>query len=133
LPLQQDGNLPTFHDIQAFGRKAHPMTRGSLELLKLDRLIHEPARLLILTALYPVAKMEFLRLQKEWKFKQGHLSSHLAKLEKAGYVAIEKRFKGKYPQTWCGMTKRGREALEAYAEMLKHVCKTTNGEAEAEE
>lgn len=86
---------------------------------------------MILTALYPVAKMEYLRLQKEWKFKQGSLSSHLAVLEKAGYVAIEKRFKGKYPETICGMTKKGREALELYAEMLKQVTKVTDGEKEA--
>ena len=64
------------------------MTRGSLELLKLDRIIHEPERLVILTALYPVASMEYLRLQREWKFKQAKLSGHLAVLEKAGYVAI---------------------------------------------
>jgi len=57
-------------------------------------------------------------LSREWKFKQGWLSSRLAVLEKAGYVAIEKRFKGKYPQTICGMTKKGREALALYAEML---------------
>jgi DNA-binding HxlR family transcriptional regulator len=99
------------------------MTRGSLELLRLDRIIHEPARLLILTALFPVARMEYLRLQREWKFKQGSLSSHLAVLEKAGYVAIEKGFKGKYPQTWCGMTKKGREAFAPYAQMLKDVSK----------
>jgi DNA-binding transcriptional ArsR family regulator len=83
------------------------MTRGSLELLRLDRIIPEPARLLILTALYPVARMEYLRLQREWKFKQGSLSSHLAVLEKAGYVAIEKGFKGKYPQTWCPDDQKG--------------------------
>ena len=52
------------------------------------------------------------------EFKQGWLSSRLAVLEKAGYVAIEKRFKGKYPQTICGMPKKGREALALYAEML---------------
>jgi DNA-binding MarR family transcriptional regulator len=87
----------------------------------LDRTIHEPARLLILTALYAVEKMDFLRLQREWNFKQGNLSSHLRKLEKAGYVAVEKKFKGKYPQTWCSLTKRGREALYAYSELLKSV------------
>ena len=107
------------------------MTRGSLELLKLNRIIHEPERLMILTALYPVAKMEYLRLQREWKFKQARLSVHLAVLERAGYVAIEKRFKGKYPQTICGMTERGREALELYAQMMKQISKMTEGEKEA--
>jgi len=106
------------------------MTPGSLELLKLNRLIHEPARLLILTALYPVARMEYLRLQREWRFKQGSLSSHLAILEKAGYVAIEKGFKGKYPQTWCSMTKKGREAFALYAQALKHVSKAADSSNE---
>ena len=106
------------------------MTRGSLELLKLDRIIHEPERLMILTVLYRFPKMEYLRLQKEWKFKQARLSGHLAVLEKAGYVAIEKRFKGKYPETICGMTKKGREALALYAEMLKEITKVTDGAKE---
>ena len=101
------------------------MTRGSPELLKLDRIIHEPERLMILTVPYRVPKMEYVRLQKEWKFKQARLSGHLAVLEKAGYVAIEKRFKGKYPETICGMTRKGREALELYAEMLKQVTEVT--------
>ena len=107
------------------------MTRGSLELLKFDRVIHEPVRLLILTALYPVTKMEYLRLQKKWKFKQGALSSHLAILEKAGYVAIEKGFKGKYPQTWCSMTQKGREAFALYAEMLKEVSEAAESSDDA--
>jgi DNA-binding HxlR family transcriptional regulator len=97
------------------------MSEKHSNLDALDRTIHEPARLLILTALYPVEKMEFLRLQRKWNFKQGNLSSHLRKLEKAGYVAVEKTFKGKYPQTWCGLTKRGREALYVYSQLLKSV------------
>ena len=87
---------------------------------------------MILTALYPVAKMEYLRLERNWRFKQGNLSYHLAILEKAGYVAVEKKFKGKYPQTWCGMTRKGRETLEAYAQMMKGVFRTTEGEGETE-
>ena len=97
------------------------MTEKLRNLDALDRTIHEPGRLLILTALYPVERMEFLRLQREWNFRQGNLSSHLRKLEKAGYVAVEKKFKGKYPQTWCSLTKKGREALYAYSELLKSV------------
>jgi len=108
------------------------MTSGSLELLKLNRLIHDPGRLLILTFLYPVARLDYLELKKRIRFSAGNLSSHLAKLEKAGYVAIEKRFKGKYPQTICGMTKRGREALALYAEMLKQVTKVTESSIDTE-
>ncbi len=107
------------------------MARGSLELLKLDRLIHDPTRLLILTFLYPVAKLDYLYLQKQLKLTAGNLSAHLGRLEKAGYVAVEKRFKGKYPQTLCGMTKKGREALELYAQMLKEVSRVVEGPNEA--
>lgn len=106
------------------------MERGSLEILKLNRIIHDPARLLILTFLYPVAKLDYLSLRRAIKFTTGNLSRQLQILEKAGYVAIEKRFKGKYPETICGMTKKGREALALYAEMLKLVTKVTEGAKE---
>ena len=108
------------------------MARGSLEILKLDRLIHDPARLLILTFLYPVAKLDYPDLQKRLKLTTGNLSAQLQKLERAGYVAIEKRFKGKYPQTICSMTKKGREALALYAEMLKPVTRVTESPSESE-
>ena len=107
------------------------MVRGSLEILKLNRMIHDPTRLLILTFLYPVPKLEYVSLRKALKLTTGNLSRQLQILEKAGYVAIEKRFKGKYPQTICGMTKKGREALEIYAEMLKQVTKVMEGEKQA--
>lgn len=106
------------------------MALGSLELLKLDRLIHDPSRLLILTFLYPVGKLDYLSLQKKLRLTTGNLSWQLRKLEKAGFVAIEKKFKGKYPQTICGMTRKGREALELYAQMLKQVTKVTEGAKE---
>jgi len=108
------------------------MTSGCLQLLKLNRLIHDPGRLLILTFLYPVAKLDYLELKKRIRFSAGNLSSHLAKLEKAGYVLIQKGFKGKYPITVCSMTKRGREALALYAEMLKQITKVTESSSETE-
>jgi len=96
--------------------------KGDLRMLAgLDRMIHEPSRLLILTVLYPVASMDFLKLRKALAYTKGNLSSHLAKLEAAGYVAQEKTFKRKYPMTVCRLTHRGREALAAYAKMLKRV------------
>ncbi len=102
------------------------MTHDLRVLAGLDRMIHEPSRLLILTALYPVAETDFLHLKK-WGFTQGNLSSHLAKLERAGYVALEKKFKGKYPKTVCRLTKRGREAFEGYARKLQCVSGATEG------
>lgn len=106
------------------------MARRSLEILKLGRMLHDPSRLLILTFLYHVAALDYVSLRKKLKFSTGNLSWQLRKLERAGYVAIAKRFKGRRPQTICGMTKRGREALELYAEMLKQITEVTQGRKE---
>ena len=103
------------------------MTSDLRFLLDLDRVIHEPSRLLILTVLYPVASMDYLHLQKVLGYTQGNLSSHLAKLEAAGYVALEKKFKGKYPLTICSLTKKGRAAFADYAEKLKKVSDAAAG------
>jgi len=89
----------------------------------LDRLIHEPARLLICALLYPLEEADFLYLLTQSELSKGNLSSHLAKLEESGYVSIEKRFKGKLPQTLCRLTDRGREAFESYRKSLKALAK----------
>src|SRR6266403_2719481 len=103
------------------------MTSDLRFLLDLDRVIHEPSRLLILTVLYPVASMDYLPLQKVLGYTHGNLSSHLAKLEAAGYVALEKKFKGKYPLTICSLTRKGRAAFADYAEKLEKVSEATTG------
>lgn len=114
------------HDDRRQGAK---MTRDLLALAGLDRMIHEPARLPILTLLYPVASMDFIRLQRSLGYTKGNLSSHLAKLERAGYVALEKKFKKKYPLTVCGLTKRGRAALADYCEAVKKIPQMSDGPA----
>ena len=70
---------------------------------------------------YRPREVDFVYLQRESGLTQGNLSSHLAKLEGSGYVAITKTFKGKYPLTICSLTKKGREAFEAYVEKMKIV------------
>jgi DNA-binding transcriptional ArsR family regulator len=87
-------------------------------LAELDRLIHEPARLMIVMILDGVGEADFLYLQREGGFTQGNLSSHLAKLEEAGYVEIEKKFKGKLPLTVCRLTDSGRAAFAGYSAKL---------------
>src|SRR5580693_9352649 len=82
---------------QSGGERAGGMTPALQELATLDRVIHEPARLMIVSVLYAVKESDFLYLQRECGLTQGNLSSHLAKLEEANYVLIEKTFKGKYP------------------------------------
>ncbi len=97
------------------------MTPGVQELATIDRMIHEPARLMIMIVLSAVEEADFLYLQRECGLTQGNLSSHLSKLEEAGYVLIEKTFKGKYPLTVCSLTGKGREAFEQYANTMRVV------------
>jgi DNA-binding transcriptional ArsR family regulator len=86
---------------------------------ELDRLIHEPARLLIVTFLSAVASADFLFLQRETGLTKGNLSAHLSRLEEAGYIKIEKTFKGKLPLTVCKLTAAGRKALIQYRQQLQ--------------
>ena len=95
-------------------------------LIELDRLIHEPARLLIVTILASVASADFLFLQRETGLTKGNLSAHLSKLEEAGYVKIEKTFKGKLPLTVCKLTAAGKKALSQYREQLRNFMDKTD-------
>jgi DNA-binding transcriptional ArsR family regulator len=102
-----------------------PEPRGDLhDLSEVDRVIHEPARLLIVTMLYAVESADFLFLLRESGLSKGNLSSHLSRLESAGYVAIEKTFRGKIPLTICRLTDGGRQAFRAYRDHLKRVVDT---------
>ena len=85
----------------------------------LDRLIHEPARLLILTILSTAASADFLFLQRESGLTKGNLSAHISKLEEAGYVKVEKTFKGKLPLTICKLTTAGKKGLAQYRQQLQ--------------
>ena len=91
------------------------------QMADVDRLIHEPARLLIVTLLYPVEKVDFLYLLHETQLTKGNLSAHLSKLEDAGYLGIEKTYRGKIPQTLIRLTPAGRKAFEDYREQLKWI------------
>ena len=84
----------------------------------LDRTIHEPARLRILTLLSGVDEAVFSFLLKTVGLTKGNLSSHMDKLEKAGYVTIAKSFNGRIPHTDFRLTAEGRSALEKYWEEL---------------
>jgi DNA-binding MarR family transcriptional regulator len=91
---------------------------------EVDRLIHEPARLMILSILSVVESADFLYLQRETGLSKGNLSSHLAKLEQAGYIEIEKTYRGKIPLTLCRITEKGDEAFTAYRRQWKSVIET---------
>lgn len=92
-------------------------------LTQIDRMIHEPARLMIMMILHGVGEADFLYLQREGGFTQGNLSSHLAKLEEAAYVEIEKKYKGKLPLTVCRLTPKGRDAFASYSRSLLQTLK----------
>jgi DNA-binding MarR family transcriptional regulator len=85
----------------------------------LDRVIHEPGRLILVALLSSVERTDFLYLQRETEMNKGTLSSHLARLEEAGYVEIEKTFRGKIPQTLLRLTPKGRKAFEQYRRGIK--------------
>jgi DNA-binding transcriptional ArsR family regulator len=87
----------------------------------LDRLLHEPARLTIATLLFPVESADFLYLLRESGLSKGNLSAHLARLEAAGYVTIEKTFRGKIPLTVCRLSGEGRDALRRYRDHLRRL------------
>lgn len=95
------------------------------EMAGLNRLIHEPARLSILTALSACTKADFLFLQRLTGMTKGNLSGHLSKLEEAGYVEIEKRFVGKIPNTVISLTAMGRDAIEQHWQQLERLRKST--------
>ena len=83
-------------------------------LVGLDRLVHEPARLAILTVLSSCTSADFLFLQRLTGMSKGNLSSHLGKLEEAGLIVIEKSFVGKLPRTRLSLTPHGREQIESH-------------------
>jgi DNA-binding MarR family transcriptional regulator len=97
------------------------MTQSLRELTDVDRIIHEPARLMIAALLYAAAQADFLYLLNETGLTRGNLSSHLTKLEEAGYIKIEKTFRGKMPQTLCSLTDTGHSAFEAYRKQLGQI------------
>jgi DNA-binding transcriptional ArsR family regulator len=93
--------------------------RADLEsLLNLDRLVHEPARLVILTVLAEAEEVEFRFLERVSGLTKGNLSGHTSKLEEAGYVVVKKFFRGKLPATSLKITRAGRSALKTYREQL---------------
>lgn len=80
----------------------------------LDRVIHEPARLRILTLLSGLDEADFNFLLNTAGLTKGNLSSHMDKLEKAGYVEVRKSFNGRVPHTDFSLTAAGAEALAEY-------------------
>lgn len=94
------------------------LVAGTPALGDLDRIVHEPGRLMILVYLYVAKSADFLYLMRQTGLSGGSLSSHISKLEAAGYVEVEKSFRGKMPRTVLHLTGPGRKAFDAYRQKI---------------
>ncbi len=90
-------------------------------LADLDRVIHSPARLMVMTYLYVVESVDYVYLTHLTGLTWGNLATHVGKLEEAGYVEIEKTFVDKKPYSVIKLTKQGRAAFKAYKAQIKGV------------
>lgn len=86
---------------------------------ELDPLLHSELRLAVMSLLIGAESADFVYLRKATEASAGNLSVQLDKLARAGYIAVEKSFRGKMPCTVCRITDTGRAAFAAYVEALK--------------
>jgi DNA-binding MarR family transcriptional regulator len=101
-----------------------PSQEGLRDLRGVDRVVHEPARLMILMVLYGVKEADALFLLNTTELTWGNLSSHVGKLEEAGYVEVDKGFAGKKPRTMLRLTSAGRRAVDDYRRTMRSALKT---------
>jgi len=92
-------------------------------LKPLDPLLHSELRLAVMSILVGVEEADFVYIRTETGATAGNLSVQIDKLQKAGYIDVEKGFKGKMPRTLCRITETGREAFANYVESLREYLK----------
>ena len=100
-------------------------------MAELDDIIHQPLRLRIMAELNVLPSgtgLEFSRLKKLTGATDGNLGAHIETLAKAGYVAVEKAFVGKKPQTRVTATAAGRGAFARHVACLKEIIESAAGE-----
>jgi DNA-binding MarR family transcriptional regulator len=93
--------------------------------VRLDKTIHQKARLGIMSILMASGEVDFNYLKDRLKLTDGNLSSHLSLLEKEKYIKIKKKFVKKKPKTLCQMTEQGRLAFQEYLENLEKIIRST--------
>lgn len=91
------------------------------EITELDKLLHEPARLAIMTVLSGYRSADFTFLLRMTGLSKGNLSSHLSKLEEAKLVTIQKSFVGKMPNTTIRLTESGTKAINDHWQKLEEM------------
>ncbi|MFX1252622.1 MAG: winged helix-turn-helix domain-containing protein [Promethearchaeota archaeon] len=87
----------------------------------INKLIHEPSRLVVISYLYVVKNADLIFFKRKTNLSWGNLSSHVSKLEEAGYIKIEKTFRNKKPVTILEITDKGRKAFDEYKNIMKEV------------
>ena len=90
-----------------------------MKFKELDPLLHSELRLAVMSLLMSVEEADFGYLREQTGATAGNLSVQIDKLQKAGYIRVEKTFRGKMPHTLCAVTEQGIAAFEAYVEALK--------------
>ncbi len=85
----------------------------------LDPLLHSQLRLAVMSLLLGIESAEFTFIKEKTQATAGNLSVQLDKLNEAGYIEVQKSFKGKKPVTRCKMTQKGVKAFETYVSALK--------------
>jgi DNA-binding MarR family transcriptional regulator len=90
---------------------------------ELDPLLHSQLRLAVMSLLLSLESAEFTFLKEKTNSTAGNLSVQIDKLSEAGYIDVNKSFRGKKPLTTCRITKKGMKAFEQYVETLKQYIK----------
>ena len=89
--------------------------------VRLNPVIHSQVRLSVMSILTAAKEADFTALKKMTGATDGNLSSHLSKLEEAGYLKVKKSFQGKKPQTSCSLTEKGKKAFTEYLKNLEEI------------
>lgn len=90
---------------------------------ELDPLLHSPLRLAVMSFMVAKHKAEFNDLKEATNATSGNLSVQITKLEEAGYINVEKGYKGKRPLTTCKLTDAGKRAFDQYVQSLQSYIK----------
>jgi len=88
---------------------------------ELDKTVHEPARLMILSMLYVIDSADFVFLLNQSGLSRGNFSTHMTKLEESKYVDVRKEFINRKPSTIYSISAAGRAALEKYRDTMKKI------------
>lgn len=94
---------------------------GEFDYRQLDDIIHSRIRLAVMAILVGIDQADFIFLRNQVNATDGNLSIHLRKLEEAGYIYMEKRFRNRKPVSSYQITDKGRKAFEIYLERLDKI------------